>query len=510
MLPTLQRLTLAALGLTVFAVACGPDGDGPLDNTPPPPREISSTEALTIANQNLRAGLVGGAQSARGVTDSDLLNDLFDRATGAAPCADPNGCAPSPDPELEGQASALADRLALLIFNAGNIERTEATRTVLRLVPEVVCADTSTNAGAIADDCRTAYSNTAVRLELSSRRAGEVDVAISVDDLTIGTVGLHAQELTVELDLGAAVVAYNNLLAKGGAEGEAFAGTLTGRVRAKLALTGAQQAEVSLAILSGVEVDTTIEDQRYHLSLNPADPVLAVALDGAAPSVTVRSNQAGGKVRVPLAALASGSRVCSIGPDGVEHCETTQSNVTGDLEVHLPSSRGSLTLSAGDRIQGELTLGGALVALAQGRTIVNIDLNATRGRGVAFTLQPSAEVMIFELARSLSVVAELNFGTLSEALQLPDTLVNETFTLDVDGAPNAILELNLGGTDVVSPGGEPTPSRSILKMVVGQLRFAARTAGTSIQVIAGQCLNSVEPTPDQPSSALGLEGGVCR
>jgi hypothetical protein len=506
MLPTIQRLAVAVFGLTFFAVACGPDEDQPLE--PTPPRTITSDEALTTANRNLRAHLIGGARSGRVLSESELLGSLSDRAT--APCPTEGPCEPAPDLELEAQATELADRMASLILNAGNLELAEPTRVVLRLKPEVACVDSSTQAGAIADDCRDIYSTTPVRLELSSRREGDVDVRLSIGDNVAGNIGLHQDELSIEIDLGAATAAYNRLVVAGGQQQEQVPGTFQGRIRLSLVLSAGDKAELSLSILSALIVDTNVEGERYRFELGAASPAFSAIFDASEPSLTLRTNNGGGRVLLPLAALATGTTVCTSGPDGEQVCERETPEVSGELEVRIPSSRGAVILGANDAVLFDLSLGDALRALHDGRGIFSLDLNPTRNRELHLELTPSEDVLRLQLAQPLSLIADFDLATLAETLNLPTMFGDETIRMDLDGVQAPAIEVNLGQSDAPRPGGEPAPSASLLKVIAGQMRMSARVANVQVTVSAGQCLNAGDATEGESSPLAGLEAGVCR
>lgn len=506
MLPTIQRLALTAFGLTFFAIACGPDEGEPIQ--PTPPRTITSDEALTTANRNLRAHLIGGARSGRILSESELLGSLSDRA--AAPCPTEGPCEPAPDLALEEQATELADRMASLILNADNLELAEPTRVVLRLKPEVVCVGSSTQAGALADDCEAVYSTTPVRLEFSSRREGDVDVRLSIGDKVAGSIGLHQDELSIEVDLGAATAAYNELVVAGGQEQEQLAGTFQGRIKLSLRLSGADQAEVSLSILSALIADTTVEGQRYRFELGAASPAFSATFDAAEPSLTLQTNNAGGRVLLPLAALATGSTVCTSGPDGEQICERETPEVSGELELRIPSSRGAVILGANDAVLFDLGLGDALQALHDGRRIFSLDLNPTRNRELHLEITPREEVLHLQLAQPLSLIADFDFANLTETLNLPAMFGDETLSMDLDGVQAPAVEVNLSQSDAPRPGGEPAPSASLLKVIAGQMRMSARVANVQVTVSAGQCLNTAETGEGESSPLSGLEAGVCR
>jgi hypothetical protein len=496
------HLPLAAV-LAATALACGPekpDGDGP-----PPLRSITSSDALTVANRNLKNGLVSAARNGAFLEDSKILGSIG--ADDRAPCTDEQGCGESGEQDLEAQAAKTADAIAAQILTAGNIELAEDTKVVLRIKPEVACVDTSSSVDfAPGGDCSASYSAVAIRLELSSRREGDIDVRLTIDDVAVGGLSLYANSIGVELDLGGVVAAANKLMIASGEADQTIQGTFQGRIGASLSILGPEQIEVAVSILSPIVFDMTFEGSRYRMEAGSASPLLSAKVDGAQDKLTITSNSGGAKLIFPLPA----GQDCTNGPNGEQVCEPRPA--AGDIEIDIPSSNSTIEITANDVITGHVRMSAPLSARHEGVEIASFDFNPSQGRQLDWTVLLEDEAINVELGQTLSAIARINLASLADELDVPPGARNETFTLDLNGAARPSLKLDLSSDTVVGAPGEPPPPpapKAIIEMTAGSLRMAALNAGDSVTVSAGQCLYSVETSGEEASLFSGLESRSC-
>ncbi|MCK6548277.1 hypothetical protein L6R52_20690 [Myxococcota bacterium] len=537
----IRSLGLASIAALTFA--CGGDRDDRGNATPRTARQIDALTALETANQNLRTALVGAAQAARFANDEDLLRDL---ASAGADCAatdtpppggDGSGTEPPPPatdcgPSLDFEADAddAAEELADRIFNASNVESSEATRVTLKLAPERICGssgpmDPGTPAPELDPDCVAAFTDNPIRLTLESFAENELEVTIlyGASRTTVASISLAPDEVAFELDLGGLKPALTNLLVALDGPADALPDTMTGRLRVALTKNAENDFTSTLSVVTAVRVAKSGDDT-YDVSIGAASPAVTLRANGNTQQLTSAVSWGSIDVSVPLGAVFGSSSEpvsCWTDENGVTHCEEPPPapELTGTVRLAMQALTGSAVMNASDDALTISDLGfgaGPVTATFDGLPLFSVDLNATAGRQVDVTMADAADGMSLKVSPELQLALGLDLASIADQVDdFPTWMNDDDLSLSLAGASSPeVVMLSQSDSETTGPGGEPPPpptSTAVMRVAAGTLTLSSRAAGTSVSVTAGMCMLSNEPAEgSEPSHPIELmSSGAC-
>ena len=502
------RLVLTSAALATFA--CDGGTEPPPLVQPPPLRQIQTQDALLTANQNVRSALVGAARAGEFTRTSDLLGGLLPGfGDTSAPCLPEEPCEPATPRTMESMAAEIADEIADLLLHEANVESSEPTKIVLRVTPERACPE---GRGGRDADCVRALTQVPVRLELSSRQEGNLDVAVLVGEARsrVATLELYRERIALEVDLAAARDAAHAFITALGEDPSPLAGTFRGRVRLELAQASANVYTASASVMAEIEIATTIEGERFGLRIGQAAPAFSVRLDGNAQTVTAEASTPGAELELPFALIAPGGPVdCTGGPDGEIHCDDPEPAPAGSLVVQIPAAGGRVVLDGGDALNvTNLRLDGTLRVTSSGQPILALDVNAADNRRFDLEVRPRDEGLDLTFRPLLDVSADLDLRNLPAAFEVPSWAADELLRVRLDGHAAPAVRLR-ARDDAPRPGPdeEPSSSGSVLEVLAGRLVLSSRTLARQVAVEEHMCLNVVNDEAEHPLEVFGA--GVC-
>lgn len=402
-----------------------------------------------------------------------------------------------------------------------------------RDLPEEGCDDGSREAD--VQECQEFLTEVPLRIEVVSRAEGDVDLTLLVDDDELRTMSLyvHRTSLAYQIDLAATKTALERVL-QALSEDEAAAklpSVLEGVVRAELAVTGEEQVRLSWSVSRALRVVLEQEDGRYRLELAPSTWNLAV--DGVARTLTGEIDLGSFDLELPYQAFINGmweqegampsEAPAESGNDGDGSTDEEEPpQVAGQLLLHLAGLTGASTLQDGPSEQLQLTglgLGnGTSWVRHDGDTLVSVDVNARSGRTYDLTItvpEPAVDsgpngsgdeaisedgtlpTLAFRPGLDLSLL--FNAQTIAQDLrEVPQALLDETWRLLLDGAPQPTVRLR----DAAVDGG----LTAAVEVLAGRLTLSSTALDDPLVVDQGMCL-AVPDGEDSDTPPDGEEAG---
>lgn len=479
-----MRKVLFALPL--LSLACDPGREPPPGNQPPPLQNIEKTSALTAANQNLRNALVGAAQAGAFSEEHQLLGGLFG-AGDAAPCAPGEQC-PDRGTDMAIQAAEMADDVAQRFLNVANVETEEPTRVVLVLKPEQACEGDAT--------CAQQLTQVPVRIELTSRREGDIDVSLTIGEHAVGKLELYRASLAAELDFGAAMDAAKALAQAAGEPLDEVNGSIRGRVRAELIKNGENDFTAKLSILSPIDVDATVGGETVMVDIGTSTPLASVRIDGNTPQIIAESDFGGVEMTLPLAAFQGTSVECAAPVPGEEPppCEESEP-LEGTITLSVGATRSKVVIDGSSEVKMEYAQTEGTQILYNGLPVLSYDINPNNGGAFDARLAIEEQGFMFAVSPLLDLQAALNLNNLPASIveETPEIFRQDTLQLLLNGAPEPAIRTR-SQTDVMD---DVVTETTLIEVVSGRLTIASSSAGHQVVVNAGMCLDSVEPDPNQ-------------
>lgn len=479
-----MRKVLFALPL--LSLACDPGREPPPGDQPPPLQNIEKTSALTAANQNLRTVLVGAAEAGAFTEDHALLSDLLG-AGDAVGCAPGEQC-PDASPDMATQATDMADDVAQRILNVANVEVEEATRIVLRVKAEQACDG--------SESCIQQLTQVPVRIELTSRREGDIDVALTIGEHNVGKLELYRASIAAEVDFGAAMDAAKAMAQAAGEPLDEINGTIRGRVRVELIKNGENDFTGQVSILSPIDVDATVGEDVVMLDIGTSKPLASVRIDGNTPQIITESNVGGVEMSLPLAAFQGSSVDCAPAAPGEEPPRCTEPEpLEGTLSVSVGSTHTKLVIDDSNEVRVEYSQSEGAQVRYNGLPILSYDINPNNGGQLDARMAIEDEGFMLAVSPLLDLQAAFNLNNLPASMveETPEIFREDTLQLLLHGAPEPAIRTRTQ-TEVM---GDVVTERTVLEVVSGRLTMSSNAAGTQVVVNAGMCLDSVEPDPNQ-------------
>jgi hypothetical protein len=522
------RFRLVSAGVVSLAVAAG----GCSSDSPPPAQKV---DPATSAQASARytgdiVRQLGRALAFEGADDS-LVSKLLGRVGGTSSITGKSVRrampAPLPRPMLEpllGTPAAksmlrprflnlqtqeenfddtAADLEALLekrLFAAANIEAQSETEVTYLLRGDPTCRPLPSRilegaADVVDPDCASDLMKLAVRVLVRGDGDGyRFKVTLGPDRLELSTFVIHSDMLAWEADLDQARRATDFANQALGETAEAFPlAVLKGRIKVAVNKLGdnpgATKASISFGVLEALDIQGKA-DEPFAFALGQGDPALAVTGDGAAKQVTVKWAVPRADVKVPWDPRDTGAR-------------------NTDLHVSIGGVTGETTLA---EMAQQVTLRGygfapSFVAV-RGMHIADMSFNPSTGNkaDVSIEMLPDDQAR-FQISPRLDASLAFKFAAIASELDEmpPEFLMNETYTLLLDGASPAVVETVAEKTTATGSfaGG--------FKVVAGMLKLStSSSAAATVAVPAGQCLTSNEMPPQGAHPLLGsLQAAAC-
>lgn len=583
-----------------------PPGGG---NPSAPPIAVTSagiTASLEANLTNAFTGLIRGADLVEGSATLDDL-EIAPDSVRKAPCAEPRATQPGggggadqptgpcDEQTPEARARDMAADVVADWFNTEDIETETETSVTFLVAAARVCDSNSVTptrggggtggdnapppdgggpgmvpppdppeapppANTLDMECVQALAANPIRLAVSSRTEGNLDVVITVGANRAGTIDIDATEVGLTLDLGQLAASAGALTGLIGSDSFNTPDVMEGAIRLSISRTNADQFTAALAITRAIRIENQ-DDDGYTLQVAASVPTVSATLDGTSrltTTVNVGAVAFSGDASTLSDALfdgcageaptrggstepgnPGGDRAPAPNPEPpTTGCD--EQTLAGRLGLHVPGLTGTAVVDIGSdaiSING-FGLGDATTELTlDGDVLAALDLNATHQRRADVTTSRVSDGIETRFRPAVEARAQLNFRHVSDQLtDLPAWLLDEDLRVTFDGAPEPTLVMLVGrsgtATDrpVPPPGGgdgggngapappdpdpDPAPTaESVVKVVAGSLSLSSRSAQT-IRVGAGECLKaerdgprSTSPGTTRPTDPVPPPGG---
>jgi hypothetical protein len=371
----------------------------------------------------------------------------------------------------------LRDRLLV----ASNIESKTDSEVTYLLKADPTCRPLPSSGSTDLDpDCARDLPKLQVRLVTVTDGDGirmTVQVGPARDELSAFVI--HSDLLAWEVGFarGLKAVEFINMTLDPGAEQKRYPFTkLEGRIKVALQKLAPKKVKGSLGILEPVVVES--DDPGVSFTSAKSDPLLALTGDGETRTATLDW------------ALGQTDVLAAWDPQGANLRNK-------DLHVSIGGSYGRGTVTDGKKeiaLEG-YGVGASFVAV-RGTHIFDLDFNPRDGRKMDVLVTAPGDVPRFAVTPKFDLSLAFNLGAIAAELKDPPPapLVHETYTVVLDGAVPAVIEV--ARQTPTFPGG--------IRVVAGTLTVATNgTPATTVVVPAGKCLTGKDPLPMGAHEILG-------
>ena len=612
---TSTKTLLLSTAAAVLALGCqgrtttslNPPGGG---GSTPTPVEVNHQGIRASAESNLKALFKGVVRANDIFDESDFLPHLgiAPDAAGKRAChgetepgggggtgvdpgeRDPVPCDEDPDQTPEERAQEMAEEIVMRLFHDDDVEATEATRVTYRLDPDRVCSDIKAKPGRTTQpapdgqgnnggggdnqpppddggdgrvappddpsDCEREFTNNPVRLGVTSRRDGDLDVSVLVGEqqVNVATLSLHQSRVAIEIDLGAVASVWSVVSGLMGGEGPPAPDVMQGVIVISLVDNGSNDYTAELAITRAIQIQSNDAETPYGLTIGRSTPAVSVQLDGDAERITttfgVGPVDASGPLQIvdelfeddcaPTATRTSGGGSSGENPGAPAPpppdtdppdagCGGTDRDLTGTLAAHLAGFSGAAIITnTGVEVTG-LGIGGTASSVTfNGLPLITADFNETMGRATNGSAAETSEGIQTAFQPGVDLKVGLQLSRIADQLEVPEWAQDEELQVTFDGHTTPTLVVlkheSRGSGSTTNPtdpdGGErpvppppPEPEQEAAARIVnGLLAFHAKNIDAPVTVPAGSCLfvddsgdNAPGPQPVPPPE--GGEGG---
>jgi hypothetical protein len=368
--------------------------------------------------------------------------------------------------------------------------------------PEVFCTATSSSAD---EGCAQSLAQAPIKMELTSRKENDIDASLSVGQYAVASIQFYPDRFGVELDLAGAMNAAKAIADAAGQPIEALEGNVRGRIRAELRLNGNNDYTLSISIISPIDIDATLDGDTVSISIGTSTPLASMRIDGNGPQLVLESNVGAIDMTLPVK-LFSGED-CS---PGEPSCEAP-TEVTGVLGIRIEPTSAKVSLDASDTVKIDRYQTGGATMTFDGAPLFNYTLNS--GSPVSATILAEESGTTFSVSPMLDVRAMMDLQPLLEQLEsdFPPQLVRDTISLMLNGAQEPTIRTrSVERTETDENGNTITVQETQLEVVQGRLSLSSSSAGTTVVVDAGMCLDTIEPMEgEEPHPFELLVEAVC-
>lgn len=397
------------------------------------------------------------------------------------------------------------------LLTEANLESDDGKISVYALGPEVFCDSSgsesvptspigaggatsiaTTTAATYDADCVADLAKLSPKLVLSSPKAGDVDMKLTLtgQNLSPATFHMYSNQLGVDVDLGAIQQAAN-------ASGLTMDGVsnLTGKFTGAITANGTLDYSVELGITETIGAILGDDTAKFTVNFAASSKALFANFNGNSRRTEATSNLGRVDLLAPLGAFFSDDEENYDDSGNLVAPKSYAGNIAaalGGLTSHLVYD-GATDVFAFDNVG----LGGKpLVIKLDNATLMSADINASSDQTVDFSIgagNESGPDVSFASGVDLDVV--LAFSNLaSQVTDLSEFLLNDKVKLLITGE-NSALRLE----------------REQIRVVQGRVEVKSATYDTyDVIATTGMCLVAEEPDP-APKSLAGLfTAGTCQ
>lgn len=372
--------------------------------------------------------------------------------------------------------------------------------------------------GGADPECLRILSEVPVRLQISSPRRGDVDVALLIGQGRVNPAKFRiwSDELAVTVDLGKTKDALE-LLAAAAEEELDLPEVMHGKLEASLKALGGDTYEGTVSVLSAVEIVSMSLDHPMSVRVAAASPALRGVVDGQGHEITAESNIGAVDVTGSLDLLFGSEETCEYLDNGEVQCESNADMLGHMMAFHLGGASARTTYDgANDVITLEnLGLGDSTTTFAvDDQQVVGVDVNATHSRRFDMTVRAVEGGVELGVSPAFDLAIELATRHMPNADETPSWALDESLRVTFEGASAPTLRLD--------------DETGAMRVLEGVLKLSSDALGQTIVVNAGQCLEGPEgdeTSPVGPGDDVtgrdtsdegaahpfdGLEAGVCQ
>ncbi len=298
----------------------------------------------------------------------------------------------------------------------------------------------------------------------------DFDFVVGDSRITPVSLELRSDRASIIADISEAKLAAEVFASASGEEID-LPQTMAGVIASTLQVNGPDDATLSFAIRSAVEVSGTFDGDDVSIRLGEADPMLSLRVDVPGEQVVAAIDV--GRVELSFPdTLFSGS-------------DDSSDLLSKRFEMDWKGLSSTFTLSA-DHPNGKLTnLGigdGTSTLKLAGETFFSTALNANSGSTFDLDIaEVAGELPIVGITPEFDLELFVDLGPLAEEGDddIPEFFAGETYNIQLGGSAPAIQVVG-------------APEDESLKVISGALQISSSAASGGITVGAGQCLASSE------------------
>ena len=450
---------------------------------PPSAKDVAQETAAEVTS--FARGALSAANSVNGLEAVTMMTKGYSvavtgKATGATVPTTPQ--AATYDSQLNEVSKFLTDR----IFTEANVESTEGSATIFRLMGDDLC---TTNGSAQSNaQCIDYVTRMELRIKVSSPGSGAYDLTFLIGPNKVAPLVFRIRKdksLALEADLAQGKAAAAHISSVIGQTVE-LPQVLEGVVQVMLEKTGAHAYKLSESVLSAVRVEMDRGGDTYKFSTAVATPLTSFGVDGDAKRITIGLGLGETEFTMPY----------------TTSCSACTSAQKAPVTIHLGGASYAFDVTAGqtDFTITNLGLGDVTTwSSYNGTHILDADLNAASGRRFALNLKADTDGLpIISLSPQLDLSVKVLFSALAPAgYTVAPWLVDETYTLTAHDSPSFKLVERAG------------QSSGALKLIHGSLSLGTSKAGVQpVAVSAGQCVIGNSTLAPGAHELLGLFSAI--
>jgi hypothetical protein len=490
------RVGMLAVGLLAASALVG-CGDDTGTSNPEPVDHATARQAVENntrdASDSLRQALgyvrqtdllgefVGGLDSAEDGCSGDGSFGVDDPGTetdGTIEC----GTSEPIEQEIESGTDELLDVLNNRVFVDANIEQESELEVIYLIDGATVCLAEDFDEPADQQDCVTDVDQLELRLVVTSRAQGDVDIEVLVGPDRYNPVDFELHQGLVAAstdlaDLRSTMVFASNVT---GEDLPDLPGTMTGGLRAEFAYTG-NKTTGTISVTQNVH----ISDGDYDITVSRAAPAAQFTVDSATETINGLLDLDAIDVRMPVTDTET-----VFASDGTE--TTTETNYT--VDAHLGGASFDAAYTVGDqRIDVQnVGLGGSTSTLdIDGKRVATVDLNRSHNRHLNFSFIGGEHGTELVVDPAFDLELMLQFAQVQDKFDdIDGWMLDEMMRITLDGAASPTVLLG-----------------ETLEVLQGRLKLTSTAADVTIEASAGQCLIGPEDDVLEPAEGSGSSDG---
>ena len=507
-------MTGKILMATIILALAGCGGDDEKKD----PIPLESKKAALTATENIENHLKGLETVLKFIEASALLEETLDWFDGGGMVCSGETYEPGEEPsesdcyeeeaedfelEFDKLAEGINEWLMESVFVDSQIETDDGTTVVYLLNAEVFCGDDMEGEFEEEDgpDCTKLMTDVPVRISVVSYNEGnlDIDILFGAESLAPLHIALYGDLVSGELDLAVTrEVALLYVAAMG--EEEALMeipSVFEGKLMVELTKESEQKYSLTYSVLETIKAGMTMDGDEFSMELGKSS--MTATADAAAKTISWDVDFGQLDVTVPyqefidawydLGGDEAGEgelpeyKEPPVPADDITDEDDEVPQVTGELSARLAGFNGSATFSAdADNVSiTGLGLGSGASFLKKGAaTLFSLVMNEDDGWSLDLTIGLDGSEIALEISPLFDLSMLWNLAAIQADLdEVPEFMLDETFTVLLDSAPSPAV-LFTDGTDDVDAG---------MKVTAGKLTMSSSAAPDETLVVEeGQCL----------------------